>query len=1408
MTGEGEMPDEKKCLIFMMNRWLSASGGIQTVNRELACAMAREAPFIDCIALVAYATSEERQHAFTNGVSLIHGEDENDWTSALLSPELTKIQGRDVIGVIGHSYFSGHYAIMLRDRFFPRAMAIQFIHMSPLDTESVKEYKTEQYVQAREQKVKRELAIAERADLVMCVGPRLWAYCRDQLAARRAPPTVLQMNCGIKREKERSTPPIQPTLLCLGRTDSKSIKGLDIFAYAAGHIVKQWREHPSTKYRSEPQFFVRGAKEDSGDLEAWLVSLSEKAGASARIRVRPYTTNAAELVSDYLGASLFVMPSREEGFGLVACEALSLGVPILISESSGFADTLRLQARESGMSISECVVQHHGAAAEIGAAYARAALEVLVDQTRAETYAYNLRERMMELCSWTGAAVNLLKAIMDQPLARGAAALQQAERLDRISARLVFPGGDGQSLDELYPELKQPGIISSSLRQAIMVIVERGTNPTIPGRLGSLDVIVREVDGVQFTSIPQVRSGDSLTVGGRPIARVGALVSDPAGNVFWTTAAHAVTYDAEQSFLIETPSGRVEASLRFVEPQMDIACLQLSSQTDVFEEVFPVEPVLGDEVQILSGETVLRGVVTGINANGEFGGIRYGGLFEIQVASGAVRAGDSGSLVIDVANGRPMGTVVSVIRDPRSGYDTVYAVALERATRELGLRILNAPFRGIKVPHEDVLPINELPARVPTVGILGDTALTMSHLSRAIALRREVSGGTMYFTGLVGRRQVKIVAVGMEAAGNLGAAVAATKILRDVRPDYLFVVGIAGGVRGDQSCGDVVVSSEIVYYEPAKVLDDRTVPRARAVAVTPRWLSSLAAQSSQRLHSEFGALPQIRVGTIASGEKVIHGAAHLADVLGGWSALAIEMEGAGVAEAASQSESNVPVVVIRGIADIMGDLKASIDPAADRERAAGAAVKVALELATRLPLPEDSPADTLGAFTSVRRYVRQMNEGLKVDHSLAQLTFMYNLGQGHQESRTTYVRRRLIPLDQSASSPSSELPRVSDELFDRPDISMIIIGGPGSGKTSLCRFHALRDSQKLVSSEGVILPIYVQLARFSFGALPDSLLEMAGISVVDVRNHLPGNYVRFYLDGLDEVGSNSRRSELLDMIHRETNDNSRFKVIITSREKPLGLGQDIPGYAIQPLDDAEFTALANRWLGDATDLLRQLSQHYALKSLTASPLFATIVILVFRQTGSIPHSRSRLYEVFIDLLTSGFDLAKSVARNHMFSAALKLTVLRRLALRMQLLRQRTCAMNELHMAAREAFTKSLLASSEPQLIDECVNDGLISQLDDKRIAFSHLSFQEYLAAHNFVGDPTDKGRNRALGEYLRGDNWWLGTLQFYIELTSNRTEILQWVAMERDKLAKEHSGNANTIESQAAALLSFARKVF
>lgn len=407
-TAETERPR----LLFLMNRWQSAGGGIQTVNRELACAVASRFPEYECVVLVTVASDADRSEARSHGVRLIAGTHEDNWTGALLSQDLAGIGSKTVRAVIGHSYFSGGEAHHLRDRFFPQAINAHFIHMSPVDTESLKEYRKDRYVAEREEKLEREIEIAQRSDLVVCFGPLLRRYMSDQLNARGVKVSVVAITGGFSRGAVDRHRPERPTILCLGRTESVGVKGLDFFAHAAGLLIKKWRSHPSTNTKPHPTFIVRGARSEPETLERKLNDLARaESGTTPGIRVRPYTTNPADLRADYLSASVFMMPSRAEGYGLVACEALSLGVPTLISSSAGLAEVVRKVADKHHLKTESCVIDHDDDPTVTATRYAEAALNILLHEEAAETYVRQLREHLAGTCSWDAAASQFMSQL-------------------------------------------------------------------------------------------------------------------------------------------------------------------------------------------------------------------------------------------------------------------------------------------------------------------------------------------------------------------------------------------------------------------------------------------------------------------------------------------------------------------------------------------------------------------------------------------------------------------------------------------------------------------------------------------------------------------------------------------------------------------------------------------------------------------------------------------------------------------------------------------------------------------------------------------------------------------------------------------------------------------------------------
>ena len=62
---------------------------------------------------------------------------------------------------------------------------------------------------------------------------------------------------------------------------------------------------------------------------------------SNRLREQSYVKSRDSLKRLFCEADLVLIPSRREGFGLTGLEALSAGLPVLVSKNSGFGEALR-----------------------------------------------------------------------------------------------------------------------------------------------------------------------------------------------------------------------------------------------------------------------------------------------------------------------------------------------------------------------------------------------------------------------------------------------------------------------------------------------------------------------------------------------------------------------------------------------------------------------------------------------------------------------------------------------------------------------------------------------------------------------------------------------------------------------------------------------------------------------------------------------------------------------------------------------------------------------------------------------------------------------------------------------------------------------------------------------------------
>jgi adenosylhomocysteine nucleosidase len=215
------------------------------------------------------------------------------------------------------------------------------------------------------------------------------------------------------------------------------------------------------------------------------------------------------------------------------------------------------------------------------------------------------------------------------------------------------------------------------------------------------------------------------------------------------------------------------------------------------------------------------------------------------------------------------------------------------------------------------------------------------------------SQGTHFEVGRLAGTDCR-VALALVGKGNHAAAVLTERAIAEFTPTALLFVGVAGALRASIALGDVVVATHVYAYHGGTSLDDGLKSRPRV------WETSHRADQIAR-HLARLSPKTIRFGPIAAGEVVLNS---LLSEQARWirehynDALAIEMEGAGVAQAGHFN--SVPVVVVRGISDRADGTKQKTDRNRWQQRAMASAAEFAAALAVELAksAPEGAPSTT------------------------------------------------------------------------------------------------------------------------------------------------------------------------------------------------------------------------------------------------------------------------------------------------------------------------------------------------------------------------------------------------------------------------------------------------------------------
>lgn len=384
------------------------------------------------------------------------------------------------------------------------------------------------------------------------------------------------------------------------------------------------------------------------------------------------------------------------------------------------------------------------------------------------------------------------------------------------------------------------------------------------------------------------------------------------------------------------------------------------------------------------------------------------------------------------------------------------------------------------------------------------------------------------------------------------------------------------------------------------------------------------------------------------------------------------------------------------------------------------------------------------------------------------------------------------------------------------DRMLLIVGDPGSGKTTLVNYYVMccleRDHEKL-GFDRAPLPMYVPIRDIQCSedgslCLPAALTRWSsrhGLSIPDgsFRDWLRQESTLILLDGLDEIGNLETRKRICAGIDELAAGLSKARFVITSRwtgyrkAEGVELGfkhirADIKDFSLEQqaqflqkwfnaafmeepaivagdLDESH-TRKQNRAAQHAQQIIEFLAmdENKAVRELAAVPLLLQIIAVLWKEREVRFHVRSELFQAAIKYLLDFRDRRRGLVP--LMPAESALRVLCPIALWMQRDLQTDEAPGiQVHQHMQEVINtldSGIIADAFCRNL--CDRAGLIGDYGRDHYIFRHKSFREYLSGLQLVREAERTPKlMKDIVTHL-GDDWWEETLRFFIAEADDR----------------------------------------